>query len=152
MQKTFSKIAQTSLGRGVLTWTPYERQSDRYGVVYLIEEGHDSFTREPSPSQVDEAVACAFEGFAGELIAVVKAARISTHIGDIHRGVYPRKPEVGQVIVLGKGRLFRAPIVEGGVGVGLRPDDGRAVDWLSIRALYDAHEQTVDLSFVPEGR
>lgn len=38
----------------------------------------------------------------------------------------------------------------GGAQVGLRPDDGRDYDWLDIRALYDAHEQTVELYFQPE--
>lgn len=152
MLNRFSQIAHTMLGTGVLTWTPNERRSDRYGAVYLVKEGGNSLSTDgPWPSLVDEATACAFEGFAGELIAVVKIARDSTHIGDFFRDVYPRKPEVGQIIVLGKGRLFRTSAPDGGIGVGLRPDDGRETDWLDIRALYDAHEQTVELSFVPEG-
>jgi hypothetical protein len=151
MRKSFSKVGQTSLGTGVLTWTPYERQSDRYGSVYLIKEGGHSLADGPWPSLIDEATALAFDGLNGELIAVVKIARESTHIGDLFHGVSPRKPEVGQIIVLGKGMLFRAPAPQGGIGVGLYPADRRATQWLDMRALYDAHEQTVDLSFVPGG-
>lgn len=152
MANRFSKTAQTLLGTGVLTWVPFERQSNRYGSVYLIKEGANSLSVDgPWPSLIDEAIVNTFIGLAGDLIAVVKIARDSTHDGDHFRKVYPRKPEVGQIIVFGKGRLFRTPGPDGGVGVGLRPEDGREMDWLDIRALYDAHEQTVDLSFVPEG-
>jgi hypothetical protein len=151
MNERFSKTAQTLLGTGVLTWTPYERQSDRYGFVYLVKEGGNSLADGPFPSLVDPAIAAKFLHAHGDLIAVVKTARESTHIGDFARGVFPRKPEVGQIIVLGKGQLITAQAPDGGIGVGLKPSDGRPTDWLDIRALYDAHEQTVELSFVPEG-
>ncbi|OIM94091.1 hypothetical protein BLN97_12520 [Bradyrhizobium elkanii] len=100
-------------------------------------------------SLIDVEAARAFEGRRGDLVAVVKETRESTHIGDLFRGVSPRTPEVGQIIALGSGTLIIEPAPEGGVMVGLRPDDGRDSDWLRIRALYDAHEQTVDLHFHP---
>jgi hypothetical protein len=150
-QHVFSKTAKTLLGTGVFTWTATERQTNRYGSVYLIKEGGHSLVEGPWPSLIDETIARRFDGFAGDLIAVVKIARESTHIGDLFHGVYPRKPEVGQIIVLGNGQLFTLPAPDGGIGVGLRPSDGRTTMWLGIRALYDAHEQTVELSFVPNG-
>lgn len=137
------------LGTGVLTWDAEERRSDRYGSVYLIPDGHDSWTSDPSPSQIDPSIASTAMGRRGDLIAVVKDARKSTHIGDLFRGVSPRKPEVGQIIVLGSGSLFNVPAYHGGIAVGLRPDHGREHDWLNIRALYDAHEQLVELYFHP---
>lgn len=137
------------LGTGTLTWNADERRSDRYGSVYLIPNGHNSFTKEPSPSLVDENAVRSFEGQRGELIAVVKATRESTHIGDLFHGISPRTPEVGQIIVLGNGTLFCDHIFDGGIAVGLRPDDGRVTQWLNMRALYDAHEQTVELIFCP---
>lgn len=138
-----------SLGIGTLTWARAERVSDRYGTVYLIKDGLDSFSSEPAHSFVN--VRPEILGQSGELLAVVKATRKSTHIGDLFHGIAPRTPEVGQIIVLGKGQLFREPAPEGGHQVGVRPSDGRDALWLNMRSIYDAHEQTVELFFHPEG-
>ena len=135
-----------SLGRGRLTWTPRERRSDRYGAVFLIPEGHDSFTPGPSQSMV-EATPMVLD-FYGELIALVRETRESTHIGDIFRGVFPTTPEVGESIVLGEGTLFYEELPLGcGMAVGLKPRDRRQDLWLDINALYRAHEQSVELFF-----
>jgi hypothetical protein len=134
-----------TLGTGVLTWNRDERISDRYGTVYLIDEGHNSNMLEPSPSiikSVDGLV-----GKRGALLARIIESRKSTHIGDLFRGVGPRKRAVGVVLKLGSGELFAEPAIDGGLCVGLKPGDGRETDWLDIRALYDAHEQTVELAF-----
>lgn len=143
------------LGEGVLTWARSERVSDRYGTVYLIPEGHNSRTLKPSRSLINLMIAMEHNCSRGDLIAVVIEARDSTHIGDLFRGIQPRKPEVGQVIKLGSGHLFFELAPEGGTQVGLRPDnwktETRPHDWLDPRALYDAHEQTVRLIFHPEG-
>ena len=134
------------LGEGVLTWNSAERRSDRYGTVYLIREGANSFTTERCMSLIDVR-ATGLEGRRGELVAVVEKARDSTHIGDLFHGVAPSRPEVGQIIMLGKGTFFAEPAPDGGVAVGLRPDDGRDSLWLNIHALYKAHEQSVKLYF-----
>lgn len=135
------------LGRGVLTWHPHERRSDRYGSVHLIADDHTSMTDGPSPSLVCRP---GFgEGQIGRLIVFVIEARDSPHIGDLFRGVGPRRPAVGQRIMLGSGQLFFEDAPDGGYMVGLKPADGRSVDWLDIRALYDAHEQLVELVFEP---
>lgn len=133
------------LGTGVLTWNGVERRGDRYGAVYLIPEKHNSFTREPSPSQVKTQEV--HEGERGVLVALVKETRESTHIGDLFHGLYPETPEVGERILLGTGTLFFEPVPAGGVQVGLRPDDRRLSFWLNPRMLYRAHEQTVQLIF-----
>jgi hypothetical protein len=138
-----------SIGRGVLTWNADERRSDRYGTVYLIEEGHNSLTPWSSPSQIKES--SRLEGAYGRLVAVVTAARESTHIGDVFHGVFPRTPGVGARIVLGEGRLFTECAPQGGLEVGVLPPDGRNFHWLDIRALYDAHEQSVELVFEEVG-
>ncbi len=121
------------IGEGVLTWEPSERISDRYGAVFLMNDG-DSL-HEPSgyvPIPDDAPV-----GLPGWLVAEVTAARQST-----------------QRIVLGRGRLFCQtvgrdnphPVIK---AVGLAPEDvdDRDSDWLDPRALYRAHEQTVRLVF-----
>ena len=140
-----------SLGIGTLTWNVNERRSDRYGTVYLIEDGIDSMSDVKAKSLIRRTPQTdAIQGAAGRLIAVVQTARKSTHIGDLFRGVFPRIPRIGQTIVLGTGKLFFAAAPEGGSQVGLLPEDGRDSDWLDIRALYDCHEQTVELFFEPE--
>ena len=139
----------TTLGTGVLTWSRAERISDRYGAIYLIQEGANSLTESPTPSQVDGALTRSLIGMHGKLVAKVLETRESTHIGDIFRGISPRTPKVGDEITLGEGRLFTEPADEGGIMVGVKPDDGRHSDWLQPRALYDAHEQTVELRFEP---
>lgn len=136
---------ETSLGRGVLTWHRKERVSDRYGAVYLIDEGGNSLTAAPCPSRV--TIPTEIIGKKGTLKAVVLETRQSTHIGDLFRGVGLRTPNVNDVIVFGQGTLFAEPAIDGGQCVGLKPKNSRKVDWLDIRALYDAHEQTVELIF-----
>jgi hypothetical protein len=140
-------MRQISLGKGVLTWNREERVSDRYGTVYLMEEGHTSLTTKSSPSLVG-AETPTLSGKKGKLVAVVLEARESTHIGDMFRGIRPRTPGVGQSIELGEGLLFTEPAYDGGLIVGLQPIDERNSDWLDPRALYDAHEQTVELFFL----
>lgn len=138
-----------SLGTGVLTWDAVERRSDRYGAVYLIPDGCNSMTESDTPSLVRAESVDALSGRRGHLLAVVVATRKSTHIGDLFHGIFPRTPEVGQVIELGHGDLFRSNNYAGGASVGVRPDDGRDEMWMDVRALYDAHEQTVELFFSP---
>jgi hypothetical protein len=79
----------------------------------------------------------------GRLVAIVKEVRPSHHVGDLYHGVFPQTPQVGQHIMLGKGTLFFADDET----VGIRPDDGRDTLWMDIKALYNAHDQTVTLCF-----
>jgi hypothetical protein len=78
----------------------------------------------------------------GRLIAVVRKVREVAHIGDLFHRVFPIKPEVGEMVILGEGTLRFE-----GNGVGLLPDDGRTTLWLNIPALYRVHNQTVTLFF-----
>lgn len=141
-----------SLGRGTLFWDRSERLSQRYGTVYLMRDGLNSQSQEPLASILDDAQVSALDGRMGELIAVVISARKSTHPGDPAREITPRMPDVGQSLILGSGQFFREANPRGGVAVGLKPPDGRVRDWLFIRSLYDAHEQTVELVFMPDAR
>lgn len=145
----FPAQTKNHLGTGVLTWDGKERRSDRYGTVWLMPDGTTSISGEASPkSLVNAELAHGLIGKYGDLIAVVKDARESTHTGDLFRGIYPRKPEIGQIIILGSGRFFTEPAFSAGVQVGVSPDpDERVADWLNPRALYDAHEQLVELYF-----
>lgn len=137
------------LGTGTLTWDRGERVSDRYGAVYLIPDGHNSLTAGYSPSVLDAEACSTILGKRGRLVAIVKTVRDSTHIGDMFHGITPRRPEVGQKIVLGSGTPRLGLNYEGEIQIELVPEDGRDTLWMDIRALYDAHEQTVDLMFEP---
>lgn len=133
------------LGQGRLTWSRYERIGDRYGAVSLMMDGD-------SLNDVGQWAPIAAEhvGEHGTLTAEVLETRDSTHIGDLFRGFFPETPAVGERIVFGQGWLFTERADWGATQVGLRPDDGRAVDWLDPQMLYRAHEQTVRLLFTPD--
>lgn len=134
------------LGEGVLTWGRSERVSDRYGFVYLIGEGGNSMTENHVRIPLKGALRISGEG---RLLCEIIATRESTHIGDLFHGVFPATPEVGELILLGEGTASRDRTEEGDDTIGLVPEDGRAYFWLDIRALYDCHEQSVKLWFVP---
>jgi len=136
------------LGRGRLTWEAGERREDRYGYVYLLKSG-DSTTSGTDLAEM--IVPKAFIGTRGSLAVRVTETRQSTHIGDLFHKIYPRTPEIGMKIPLGTGRLDVRRGEDGKLCVGLLPDDGRKTWWLNPRALYDAHEQTVELMFQPTG-
>ena len=141
-RKEAHRTGSILLGRGVLSWPREERISDRYGSVAL-------FT-----TAGDDAVSLPFEKASGygRLVAEILETRDSTHVGDWFRGFYPTRPEVGETIVLGVGRIFFDTVRDGATRmhvVGLKPSDGREKDWLDPKALYRAHHQTVALRFEP---
>ncbi|SEP50605.1 phosphoadenosine phosphosulfate reductase family protein [Amycolatopsis saalfeldensis] len=126
------------LGQGQLWWPRSERQTDRYGTVFLLTgpdgDTYVSFGNAPV-------------GQPGRLVAVVVETRRSGHCGDIARSLAPTTPTVGEEITLGAGTLFTETDADLGVptAVGLVPDDQRDTDWLVPRALYRCHNQTVRL-------
>lgn len=122
------------IGTGVLNWDREERISDRYGLVMLLDE--------PGSCKRPLRLFRSNEGKHGRLLAVVRDTRDSTHVGDLVHGVYPSKPSIDDVFVLGEGRLFFRDDQ-----VGVLPDDNRKTFWLDIDALYRVHEQTVTLFF-----
>lgn len=131
---------------GILSWLPEERRSDRYGMLLMCPRNYKETTHVTVVLNVPNV-----ERMAGSRInlrAEVIEARDSGHIGDIFRGIYPSKPEVGQTFDLGTGTLIVAPsgVEESPVTFGLRPDDGRETDWFDPRILYRLHDQTVRLT------
>ena len=136
------------IGTGSLSWDGYERRSDRYGTIGVysvdslgkkITEGANLFL--PALKK--------WEGKKGQLRAEVVETRKSTHIGDLFHGFFPTTPTKGEIILLGEGTLFLETSIHF-MAVGLKPDDGRDIFWLNPEALYRAHEQTVNLFFIPE--
>ncbi|MEV5279651.1 hypothetical protein ACFYMW_25295 [Streptomyces sp. NPDC006692] len=128
-----------SLGVGVLSWTSFERQSDRYGAVHLSYGLPDAASFEAAPT-----------GKHGRLSAIIIETRPSIHLGDLARGLLPSKMEADEEIVFGEGELFTEPLGRGNAQtIGVKPSDGRSDDWLDPSALYRCHNQVVRLLFNP---
>ena len=90
-------------GRGILTWNKSERVSDRYGSVWLMENGN-SLSAQVSPAR--SSVLPEDVGKRCRLFCTVLETRQSTHIGDLFHGVFPSTPKQGETIILGTGLLF----------------------------------------------
>lgn len=146
------------LGRGELSWPPFERVSNRYGMITLGEENRSTSTSHPPTAFLLDTVQSLL-GRKGTLIALVKETRQSTHIGDLFRGIFPPplgSVRVGEEFILGTGTFFAVKIINGTVegtwGIGLVPRDLRVDDWLFVNALYATHEQTVEIWFKENAR
>lgn len=135
------------IGHGSLSWPRIERVTDRYGYIGLYDS--DSQERPISDgAALDLSKITSLLNKTGRLIVKVCETRTSTHIGDLFRGFRPITPEKDEEIELGNGKLSH--LVQDGVDtVGLIPEDGRGEDWLNPERLYRAHEQTVNLYFIP---
>jgi hypothetical protein len=168
---------ETLLATGELSWPRGERVTDRYGAV-TIQLNPSGITPENADerliaNEMNESAGAADEyadfadapaGKIGTLVAEVVEARESYHIGDLFHGFGPAKPEVGERVELGRGRLFvEEAFKEAGLTrlmVGLEPVEaarsyrGRALGtfefWLDPERLYRCHAQTVRLYFAEE--
>lgn len=136
------------VGRGIFTWSKFERVSDRYGTCWLMSDGDTSLSNGFKKAEMWFPI----NGERGQLIARVLDARESSHVGDFFRGLSPRTPKTGDILVLGSGEVFHEDQDGGICAVGIKPDDGRESDWLNPRALYDIHESLVELIWVKEAK
>lgn len=141
----------TITGIGIFTWDGRERRSDRYGVFALDDADYDK-TAQTRAEWSDDPSTLMFREC--RITVEVIEARESGHIGDLFRGIFPEKPDVGEIIDLGTGELFverdRMHWAVGGFGVGLRPADNRQSDWFDPRKLYRLHDQTVRVTITTE--
>jgi hypothetical protein len=137
------------VGKGQLTWPANERRTDRYGSVLLY--SHNEQNGNPVPYAALDTTLCADQK--GTLVAVILESRASTHIGDLFRGIRPHQPKIGDEITLGKGMLFYDELDDDDdeplTTVGIEPEDGRDEDWMDPQSLYNCHQQTVELRFIP---
>lgn len=133
------------LGTGPLNWDRGERVSNRYGFVSFQES--DSWDKPIAPWTLDTALLRQLAGTRGRLVAKIVTSRASTHMGDIVLGAFPRQRPKGTRLVLGEGllRIGRAE-GEGSLRFGVEPAGG-ATPWMNVRALYDAHENVVQVTF-----
>lgn len=135
------------LATGVLSWHKRERVSDRYGTVTVFDEDSDN-KKIYDGSKIYLESLKKHIGQKGKLVCEVLEIRESTHIGDFYRCFFPKTPKIGEKIILGEGELFSEHPFNKDT-IGLRPNDDRKFDWLDPKKLYKAHEQTVNLYFIP---
>lgn len=136
------------IGVGGLTWDGRERRTDRYGTIAVSDTNAEE-EQITTGSHLKWGVIDRYRGCCGKLVAKIIATGQSVHIGDLFRGFYPTTPNVGDIILLGHGKLFPHKYTWG-EAVGVLPTDGRNTDWLDPQALYRCHEQTVELYFIPD--
>jgi len=130
------------LGEGQLNWNRAERVTDRYGNVGLYNDA------DWMAGEMSIPLAARLEsGSFGRLQAVILETREADHVGDLTHGWKPGGAVVGEVVILGEGRLFFEHDL--GDKVGVAPTDGRRTLWLDGPSLYKCHSQTVRLEFVP---
>lgn len=134
------------LGTGALNWDRSERVSNRYGFVAFFEtDSRDAYI---APWTLDTVLLRRLAGTRGRLVAKVVTSRVSTHIGDLSLGAYPRQRPEGTRLVLGEGllRIGSAAGAGGSMRFGVAPEAGE-YPWMNVRALYDAHENVVCVTF-----
>lgn len=132
------------VGTGIFTWHASERRTDRYGYFFL----HPSNYEETAYvlSDVNADALAEMECRKVRIVCRVLESRTSGHIGDLFHGIFPTKPDVGEVVDLGVGVLDLVPPTERiGTQIGLIPDDGREHFWIDPNKLYHLHDQTVEV-------
>jgi hypothetical protein len=139
--KKKKKIASCT---GIFTWDGIERRSDRYGAVNISATDFDSTARVERKFDID-----GLRQLVGKRVSIkarVLAVRDSGHLGDLFRGIFPSRPDVGEVIDLGQGTLaLEACSWDEFPAIALKPPDGRQHDWYAPHKLYRLHDQTVEL-------
>lgn len=134
------------IGTGALSWAKKERVTDRYGFVGLFnEDSEDKKIAEDAALLMKIIPPLLNKKF--KMVAEVLETRKSTHIGDLQHGYRPVTPEKGDMIELGEGYLQHYEL-DGCDYVGLKPIMA-GKHWMDAKALYRAHEQTVNLYLIP---
>jgi hypothetical protein len=123
------------LGRGALTWSRYEQETERYGTVH--------FDKRRGPIAIGGVLPA--NGVIGTLVAEVTATRKSKYLADLSHKAWSSTPTVGQLIRLGRGRFFSSLDKSKRRFFGVEPLDGRHTLWMDIHALFKVHDQDVIL-------
>lgn len=132
------------VGHGIVSWSSTERQSDRYGAIVVGQHNFDGDVR--VAAHLDVAALRTRVGKRVHITCKIVASRKSGHLGDLHHGIKPSTPKVGEVIDLGVGTLnLEDAGFEGLTAVVLEPGDGRKHFWFDPYKLYRLHDQTVDV-------
>lgn len=151
------------IGEGYLNWRRMERQTDRYGAIWLskkrdlyrpelgnfpgarfIEDIAEWASARRNSVDLSKAPVSSY----GLLVANVIESHIPLHRGDLIRNIRPEPPLPGERLELGEGVLFIEKDIYGQT-VGVKPIDERENDWMDPQTLYRAHLQKVALVFEP---
>lgn len=135
------------VGFGIFMWSGTERQTDRYGGIYLSDSNFDN-------TATVEARLALLDHLIGKRVKVwcrVVETRKSGHMGDKFLQIVPTQPRKDAVIDVGVGILSVEPLDYKAAtpAIVLRPNDGRRKFWIDPRNLFRLHDQTVEL-FVEE--
>lgn len=128
------------LGWGILGWPKSEKLTGRYGIILLSEP-----TGSGQPARLENT--SKIKGIAGKVIAEVIETRKTTYLGDLHKGLFPKTPEIGEEIELGRGFLeanTKTAIIS------LHPTESRRKQLFDPEALHKAYDQTVILYFIKD--
>jgi hypothetical protein len=130
-------------GFGIFTWGSHERVSDRYGSFVLDRTnfGGDA-TVTPKLDDLSPLL-----GRRTKVTIRVVDTRKSGHIGDAFLGISPTTPDLGAMFEF-IGNLHIGPADWGGHNqIVIAPLDGRRTFWMNPEALYQLHDQTVEVTF-----
>ncbi|MEU1761262.1 hypothetical protein [Micromonospora sp. NPDC005652] len=131
---------QHTIGRGRVATHSGERHTDRYGLLYLVDDSASS----DRPHLVDLDLG-EYAGRLGALYAEVVGPGLDVG-GD-------EKASVGDVVRLGDGELFTESAGRNSgvdvMGVGVQPTNGRETNWMDPMALYRVRHRPVRLFFTP---
>ena len=130
------------IGIGIFTWGGFERRSDRYGAIALVDKTYQDVT---VTTTVNNNALQQLNGKRVRLWAKVLEARESGHLGDLAHHISPSQPDVGEEIILGVGILRVLPREWACAQMALEPGDGRSTFWIDPRKLYRLHDQTVEI-------
>lgn len=126
------------LAQGILEWPVSERDTGRYGVITLYDG--------PGPMAKRVIVTHRAEGY-GALSALVTATKPIRHYGDPRLGILPKRPEVNDRFILGRGIVsypdFRSIKLEPIIKVVGKTD-------MDVEALYNVINQEVKIYFTKE--
>jgi len=139
------------IGIGHLTWEMVERQSGRYGTIYLsppTESGDGESSSQGAGSNIFVKMPSDISGY-GRITAKVLSPRESNHVGDRIRGFYPSLPNEGEQIVLGEGMAYYDKGINDVACFGVQPLNGRKQFWMSPENLFKCHSSVVELTWEP---
>ena len=121
------------IGEGQMGWYKFERQTDRYGSIFL----HGAKLQLPE------------QGAMGKLVAEVVEKRPHIHLGDWFNGVGTSEPQINKKITLGEGAFFWNDREED-LQFGVEPRVQRDHEWLDGPMLYQMNNQLIRVYFQHE--
>lgn len=127
---------------GIFGWDGFERRTNRYGSFVISNESFGHVM-----SNVYYKDFTHLNSKRVHVFAKVIENRKSEHIGDMSLKLFPKMPNVGDIIDLGVGIFSYAPCKwdDAFIEFAISPEDGRAVFHIDPKLFYILHDQTVEI-------